>query len=77
MFVREVSLFMGCGQLNAEIAITLANHLIFASFLQSVLLGPKESNIMDGLKSFAPPNDASEIFRPPPLTKKLKVPQIP
>ena len=39
--LREASLFMGWGgRATAEIAITLANHLIFASFLQSILLGP-------------------------------------
>ena len=39
--LREASLFMGWGgRPTAEIAITLANHLIFASFLQSILLGP-------------------------------------
>ena len=27
--------------------------------------------------SFAPPNDASKIYRPPPWTQKLKVPKIP
>ena len=39
-------------------------------FYRVYYLAPKESKIMDGLKSFAPPpNDASEIFRPPFATR--------
>ena len=38
---REASLFMGYGgRQDAEIAITLANRLIFASFIQNILFGP-------------------------------------
>ena len=60
------------GRPTAEIAITLANHLISPHFYRVYYLAPKESNIMDGLKSFAPPNDASENFRPPPLRDAFK-----
>ena len=56
---------------------TPANHLIFDAFFRTYYLAPKESEIIDRLKFFAPPplrtrlkfftppRDTSEIFRPP------------
>ena len=43
------------GRQSTEIAISPANHLIFASFFRTYYLAPKESEMIDRLKFFAPP----------------------
>ena len=66
----------GGGRPTKDIAITLANHLIFASFLHSILLGPKGIYNDRRSKFLRPPNDASDIFRLPssrPFSTKKKV----
>ena len=66
--LREASLFMGWGAPKYGNRYNSRYNLIFASFLQSILLvlTPKESKIMDGLKSFAPPlMTRLKYFAPP------------
>ena len=60
-FFGTGSLFMGWREIT-EIAVTLANRLIFASFLY--FLTPKESKTIDG-----------QIVRPPTTKKMSKMPQ--
>ena len=52
--IREASLFMGLGGWQStEIVITLANHLIFASFFRTYYFAPKESEMTICLKFIA------------------------
>ena len=72
----NVIIYGAGGRPTKDIAITLANHLIFASFLHSILLGPKGIYNDRRSKFLRPPNDASDIFRLPssrPFSTKKKV----